>query len=80
MGEAGDVGEAVGADVGDVAGIGEGSAVGAAVARGKVGAIDGTGLLLATGGWAVGAAGCVGVGTGEVEQPTRTSMTITSNR
>lgn len=80
MGEAGAVGEAEGAGVGDIVGVGDGSAVGASVARGKVGAIEGTGLLLATGGWAVGMAGCVGVDTGGVEQPTRTSMTITSSR
>ena len=80
MGEAGAVGEAVGAGVGGTVGVGDGSAVGAAVARGKVGAMEGTGLLLATGGWAVGVAGCVGVGTGGVEQPTKTSMTITSSR
>ena len=92
MGEAGGVGEEVDVGVGEAGSVGAGSVAGAgevglsgegsAVARGKVGTAEGAGLLMATGGWAVGVADWsgTGVGSGVVEQAAKTSMTATSNR
>jgi hypothetical protein len=58
------------------------SVVGRAVTCGRVGATEGSGLLMATGGCAVTVARGAGVGVGAagIEQPTRINMTMTSNR